>query len=337
MSKPALKDIAREAGVSITTVSFILNNKAKEMRISDKIIEKVQKVILLNNFTPNLLAQGLRTGKTNTLGLIVEDIGNNFYANLAKWIEIEALKLGYTIFFSSTENSDKRAVELVNKMIDQQVDGLIITPTKGLKNCLKKLDKMNKPFVLFDRFFPDFKTSYVVVDNFFGSYQLTKHLIEKGNTRIAFITILDGMNQMEHRFKGYKKALADYGIKYDERLVFKFPPIYAENIVTQTDILFHDIVSRIEDVQVLFFATNYLGIQGIEYFTKYKKSADLKFEMVCFDDHIVFSINQPPISVISQPINLMAKLSLDAILELINNGKHNMKQIKVEPELIIRN
>jgi len=229
MMKSSLKDIAKEAGVSITTVSFVINNKAKEQRISDAIVAKIEKVIKKRNFIPNAFAHGLRTGKSYSIGLIVENIGNYFFSNVAKTIEMAAQANNYSVFFSSTNNDDEKAKELLSKLMNQQVDGLIITPTKGIKEQLKQIKKAKIPFLLFDRFLADLETNYVVVDNFKGAYELTNHLFKKGYTNIGFVTIENGMNQMEERLNGYKAALADHKIKYKQQNILAYHHSFTNN------------------------------------------------------------------------------------------------------------
>ncbi|HEY1202823.1 MAG TPA: LacI family DNA-binding transcriptional regulator, partial [Niastella sp.] len=128
----SIKDIAKQAGVSPTTVSFVLNGKAKEKRISDQVSKKILKIANKLKYKPNQLARGLRTGKTKTLGLIVEDIANNFWANVAKVVEDEADKHGYKVLYGSTEDNSEKARGLLEVLKYRQVDGYIITPTKNM-------------------------------------------------------------------------------------------------------------------------------------------------------------------------------------------------------------
>ena len=116
MKKISMKDIARELNISITTVSFVINGKSKEKSISAATVKKVNDLISKNGFKPNNAARILRTGKSKTIGLIVEDIGNYFFGNVAKVIEIAANRNGYNVFYSSTENNVNTAKELINKM-----------------------------------------------------------------------------------------------------------------------------------------------------------------------------------------------------------------------------
>src|ERR1700678_2381149 len=154
MKKVSISDIARKAGVSVSTVSFVMNDKAVKMRISREVIEKVENVAREMGYRPNQLARGLRTGKTRTIGLIVENISNAFFATLAKSIEDEAKRYDYKVLYSSTDNDEEKARELIHLFSQRQVDGYIITPTWCLAEEINSIQAKNKPVVLIDRYFP---------------------------------------------------------------------------------------------------------------------------------------------------------------------------------------
>src|SRR5690554_1799569 len=163
--KILISDIAKDLGVSVTTVSFVLNGKAKEKRISDgltkKVLEHVQKV----GYKPNELAKSLRTGKTKIIGLVIEDISNPFFANIARLIEAKAYSRGYRIIYCSTENDAQRTAEFIQLFRDRYVDGYLITPPVNIADTLASLVQEGLPVVQFDRFIPEVETDSVVVDN----------------------------------------------------------------------------------------------------------------------------------------------------------------------------
>src|SRR3990167_10255006 len=134
-----IRDIAKAADVSVTTVSFVLNDKGEKMGISTEVIKKVIKVAAEMKYKPNMIASSLRTGKTRSIGLIVEDISNQFFSELARVIEREAIQLNYRVFYCSTGGDDARAHELVNSLLQANVDGFIITPTETMKATIDRL------------------------------------------------------------------------------------------------------------------------------------------------------------------------------------------------------
>ncbi|HEY6901543.1 MAG TPA: LacI family DNA-binding transcriptional regulator, partial [Puia sp.] len=208
MKKVSISDIARKAGVSVSTVSFVMNDKAVKMRISREVIDKVENVAREMGYRPNQLARGLRTGKTKTIGLIVENISNAFFATLAKTIEDEAKKYDYKVVYCSTDNDEEKARELINMLSQRQVDGYIITPTLNLAEDIRKLQAENKPVVLIDRYFPQHdEIPAVLVDNYEGVARGMECLIGKGYRKVALVTIETEMAHMKDRVQAYCDVL----------------------------------------------------------------------------------------------------------------------------------
>lgn len=333
--KISMKDIARELNISITTVSFVVNGKSEQKSISAATVKKVNDLIKKRGFNPNSAARILRTGKSKTIGLIVEDISNHFFGSVAKVIELEAHKNGYNIFFSSTENNDNTAIELINKMKNSSVDGFIITATKGLKNEIKKLKKENIPFVLLDRLVPGIDANNVMLDNYKGAAELTRHLLKNGYSKIGFISILSGMSQMVDRKKGVLDTLADANIITPEEAILEIS--FGETDENNINAIKEYLTSNTE-LDALFFATNYLGVFGIEALQRSNLKIPSDIAVVCFDDNDMFRLLTPSITVAAQPIKEIAKHSIDLLLSIINNGQSQHKPIGaiISPIIIIR-
>ncbi|PVH24084.1 LacI family DNA-binding transcriptional regulator [Sphingobacterium corticibacter] len=327
MSKRILiSDIAKSLGVSVTTISFILNGKAKEKRISDALTNRVLEYVKKVGYKPNQLAQSLRTGQTKILGLLVEDISNLFFANIAKHIEESSYASGYHLLYCSMGNDTVKARELIQLFYDRQVDGFIITPTEGLEDVVALLLKNNVPVVLFDRYIPQVETNYVVSDNFNGSFRATKHLLEnEDNRRIGFVSLYSDQTQMRDRMDGYMKALDQY-----QRQAY----IKKIQIDEQEDIAMAQIFEFIEDnkLDAVLFATNYLAITGLKVNKKYGKLP----AMVAFDDHTLFKLHEPAISVVSQRIETIAEELVKVLLRQIRNPQADVKHIVVPCDLKIR-
>jgi len=163
--KVSLKDIAQKVGVSIALVSYVLNNK-KEGRINKDVALKIKDTAHALNYRTNQIAKSLKTNKTNTIGLIVSDISNPFSSSLARIIEDEADRNGYTVIFGSSDEDVQKSQKLIETFINRQVDGLIIAPSEDAIPQLKYLQEEGIPFVLIDRYFPELKTNYVTIDIF---------------------------------------------------------------------------------------------------------------------------------------------------------------------------
>lgn len=333
MKSLSIKDIAVKANVSITTVSFIINGKAKEKSISEAVIEKVEKIIEESGYKPNQIARSLRTGNSNIIGLIIEDISNSFFSRIARLIEDKAYKRGYKIIYSSTENSIDKAKELINMFKSRKVDAYIISPIKGIEEDIQMLLDDGSPVILFDRNLPEVKASYVGADHFNASYQSIQHFIDQGKKNIALVTTDINVEQIIERYDGYKKALEDNGIKYDDNLVLK---IHFNQEERETIAQIQELLEN-KKIDAVLFATNYLAISGLKVLKKINKKIGDDFAVIAYDDHEAFELHTPGISTVQQPLEEIAENVIKLILkQLSTKTKLENQEIIIPAKLIIR-
>ncbi|MEZ0183073.1 LacI family DNA-binding transcriptional regulator [Flavobacterium oncorhynchi] len=333
MKKITIKDIATEAEVSISTVSFVINDKGEKMGISPAVIKKVQQVAEKLNYRPSMIATSLRTGKTRSIGLIVEDISNQFFADLARVIEEEARNIDYRVFYCSTGGNDERSEELIHSLLQANVDGFIITPTQNIESSIDLLLRLKKPVVLIDRYFAGQNVSHVVMDNYEASNSAAKFLINKGRKNIAIVNITSEMIQMKSREDGCRDALKEAGI-YNDSLVLHME----YNSTEETRVV--AIVSFLEknpQIDAVLFLTNYMGLAGLQAFKKVGKTIPEDVSVISFDDHDSFKLHTPKITVISQPINDIAVKSIQLLLsQMTNMEKFEIEKSLKKGELIVR-
>ncbi|ARS41130.1 LacI family transcriptional regulator [Sphingobacteriaceae bacterium GW460-11-11-14-LB5] len=333
MKSLSIKDIAVKANVSITTVSFIINGKAKEKSISEAVIEKVEKIIEESGYKPNQIARSLRTGNSNIIGLIIEDISNSFFSRIARLIEDKAYKKGYKIIYSSTENSIDKAKELINMFKSRKVDAYIISPIKGIEEDIQMLLDDGNPVILFDRNLQDINTSYVGADHFNASYQSIQSFIDQGKKNIALVTTDINVQQIIERYDGYKKALEDNGIKYDDKLVLK---IHFNQEESETIAQIQELLQQ-KQIDAVLFATNYLAISGLKALKQINKKVGDDFGVIAYDDHEAFELHTPRISAIQQPLEEIAETIIKLILSrLSSKGKLPAEEVIIPARLVIR-
>lgn len=333
MKRVSLKDIARIAGVSPSTVSFVLNGKAKQMRISETLATRIMEVAKKEGYHPNPVAVSLRTGKSQILGLIVETISGNFFASLSRIIEDEAARFGYKVVYTSTENNRQKGKELIGMLSQRQVDGYIITPTPGMEQDIKELIADNKPVVLMDSYFPGIDVPHVLVNNYEGVMKGMAHVIEKGYRRIGFVTVDLDLVQMEDRLKAYQDSMSKAGLSTDNLvLALKYEEDKEQGI--------HNVTSFIQntpDLEAVFFATNYLGLLGLESIHRLGLKLPDDLAMIVFDDHDVFRLYPPGITCIRQPAEEIAKTALELLMEQLGKGNNGGEsKIEISPGLVIR-
>lgn len=311
--KYTIKGIAEKLNISVTTVSFVLNGKAKEKKISDEMIEKVLAYVKEINYKPNQLAQSLRTGKSKIIVFMVEDISNQFFASIARIVEDLAYTKGYKVIFCSNENRDERSSELINLFKERQVDGYILIPSPGIQQEIKSLLEEKIPVVLFDRYFPELKTNFVVIDNKSASYKGTQHLIKNGYKKIGFITINTEQNQMVNRLEGYLEAIKDSNL---ESNVLKVQ--FNSTDLGDKKNLIKEFI-RDNNLDAVYFATNYLTQSGLEVLKENFPKMVESIGILTFDDHEFFKIHTPSISAIAQPKKEIAENLMRVILKLLKD------------------
>ncbi len=300
MKKTSLNDIANQLGVSKTLVSFVLNGKSKEYRINEELAQKVMALAKELNYQPNRIAQGLRTGKTRTIGLIIADIANPFFGKLGREIEQEAAKQGYRVIFCSSDEKPEKS-ELQIRMLQQSlVDGYIISPPMNSEEQIKKLIKSKTPLVLIDRYFPQIDSNYIVVDNFDASYNATNHLIAKGRKRIALVTNNLQLANMIDRQEGYKKALVDSGLGIKEELI-KILPFSHDNTDVAQAIKELTLCDEAKKADAILFSTSKMGIMGLECISELGLNIPGDVAVVSFDNPDAYKICVSPVTAIDHP------------------------------------
>ena len=176
--RTTIRDIAEAAGVSISLVSFVMNNKGKRYRISDEMTKRIREMADKLDYQPNNAARSLRSGRSRTIGVVVSDISNSFFAEICRKIEDDASRFNYTVIFgSSDENADKFR-NVVEVLLGKGVDGLILVPCEGSEAYIEEIYGLNIPLVLIDRTIDNPEISRVVLNNQKASAMAVEHLVE---------------------------------------------------------------------------------------------------------------------------------------------------------------
>jgi LacI family transcriptional regulator len=323
--KLSIVDIASALHISPTTISFILNGKAKEKRISDLLVEKVEKYIAEVGYKPNSLARSLRTGKTHIIGLLVESISNPFFASIARQIEKKAFANGYKIIYSSTDNYTERTKDLIKIFSERHVDGYIISPPEGIEKEVMSLVNAGTPVVFFDRYLPGIEVDSVTIDNFISTYDAVTYLIKAGRKNIGFITVDSLQTQMQDRLAGYDKALKEHGLSpFIKEIGFNQT---SENITRHLKSFF----MRKEQLDAVLFSTNYLAISGLKIIRELGIIIPDEIAVIAFDDHDLFELHYPSITAISQPVDQIA----DEIINLLLSRLEKTSKPKKDQQVIL--
>ncbi|HOL32448.1 MAG TPA: LacI family DNA-binding transcriptional regulator [Anaerohalosphaeraceae bacterium] len=218
-NQKTIKSLAEHMGLSRTTVSRVLSGQAKRYRIGSETEEAVIAEAARLEIVPNKTAKSLKLQRTYSLGLIVPNIANPFFGTLARYIEAEARKEGYTILLCDSGESEMMEIELLGLLNSNNVDGVIAAPIGLAGSHFKELHKQGKPVVIVDRYFSNIDLPFVTSDNYQASYEATEYLITNGHRIIACIQGFPGCGLTVDRVRGYKDALKAYGIPEDNTLI----------------------------------------------------------------------------------------------------------------------
>ena len=335
MKKASMQDIADRLGVSKALVSFVLNGKGKENRISEQMIGKVFDVAKELNYKPNQVAKWFRTGKTQTIGLIIADISNPFFGKFAREIEREASRKGYKIILCSSDENPEKSGEQLEMLIKSQVDGFIIAPPGRSNAQIEALSKTKMPYVLIDRYFPGIDSNYVIINNYAASYNATKHLLDKGHRNIAFLSVNDELITMHDRTEGYLHALREAGIGSPDDYVFKLPFSHEKEDVYKA---VKRLVSMDNRVEGILFSSSKIGLMGLEVIAELGLKVPEDLAVVSFDDPDYFKVCYSPVTAIAQPLEEMGKKAVQILIREIESGKMNtpQKKIMMDTNFVVR-
>ncbi len=323
MKKVSLQDIADRIGVSKGTVSLVLSGKAKGSRVSEDMCRKVRKTAEEMNYQPNEIARSLSTGMTMSIGVVVTDISNEFFGRLTFHIQEQAKKYGYTVITTNSNENPDEFNNVVTLLLNRQIDGIIVVPVDKGENVLQKIINRRIPLVQIDRYYPDIKTNYIVVDNYKISSEVTELLIKKGSRKIAVICYDINLNALLERRRGCTDVLERYKL-LDPALIKN---INYENQEEEIKLAITDLLNNPEKVDAIFFCSRRVFITGVKYMHKEKIKIPEEMQVVCFDKIETLSIANIPIIYIEQPIKEMGEKAVDILMEQINGSTHTQQCI----------
>lgn len=311
-----MQSIADKLGVSKGTVSLVLSGKAKGKRVSDELSQRIIKTAKEMNYQPNELARGLRTGYSKTIGLILADVSNEFFGLLAFHIQKMAKQLGFMVIITNTHESLDELNDVVVMLINRRVDGFIMVPSDGSETNVMKILEHKIPLVLVDRYFDNINTSYVVLDNYQASVDLTKKLITYGCKKIAMIRHKNSLSVTKERTNGCIDILVAEGM-YDEKLIKDIRYTNEENDIKRA---IKELKEDFIGVDAIFFHSHRLFVIGVKNMLKLGIRIPEDIHVGCFDKIDAFAMSYFPIVYVEQPIKDMAEKSVDILVKQIEKG-----------------
>lgn len=322
MKKASLKDIAAMTGTSITTVSLVLNGRAKQMRISDEVAELIVKTADEAGYVPNQMAVRLRTGKSKLIGIIVDTISGNFFSTLAPVVEQSLAPYGYRIIYAATENEPERTRQVIQMLREQAVEGYILMPHNGMRKELDRLLQDEKPVVLLDMNFEDLELPVVRVDGEQSIIRLVHQLVQKGYQRIGIVTSDHPHAQLQYRLSGYEQGLIELGMPLKRAYIHTVAMKKSREAQLKA---LNTWLQQKNRPDCVIFSANYLGVLGVEVLQRLGWNMPNDLGMVVFDDQDLFRLYPGGISVIEQPTAQMAESAANLLLQGLGIKKGGRK------------
>ncbi|MYV04538.1 MULTISPECIES: catabolite control protein A [Furfurilactobacillus] len=311
-------DVAREAAVSMATVSRVVNGNPN---VKPATRQKVLDVIDQLDYRPNAVARGLASKKTTTIGVIIPDLTNSYFSELARGIDDVALMYKYNIILASSDENHDKELQVVDNLTAKQVDGIIFMGNQVSKDLRDAFNRANAPIVFAGSVDPEHQSPSVNIDYVAAVTDAVAKLVSRGNRRIAFVTgSMDESINKDYRLKGYKQALSSKRIGYDEGLVFQTDYSYKAG---------YALAKALQDVKATaaFVGDDELAAGVLNGLTDAGVNVPEDFEIITSNDTRFTEISRPTMSSITQPLYDIGAVSMRLLTKLMNNEEIGDKTV----------
>jgi LacI family transcriptional regulator len=331
MKKITIKDVAREAGVSVTLVSFVMNAKVGEdgrldCPVNPETAARVLDVAKRLGYRRNAAAASLRSGRSNTIAVITTDIANNFFAGISRYIEDKSAEYGYTVLFCSSDESAEKLDSLVDTVLAYNIDGLIVAPVPGGRDAIAKAIEAKVPVVLLDRDIEGLDgVGKVLLDDVGAGEIATEYFVGKGYRKIEMVSYDLDISSISERAEGYRKSMAAHGL---EARVDTVP--YGDPQKLMTSII-KDAIAR--GVEAFFLPTYSLTAMVFGAMKEMNLRTPRDLGLVAFDESDLYRLGPSTVAHIVQPLRELGEKSVEVLHAMIEN-EPGETTIILRPELV---
>lgn len=323
-----MRDVAERAGVSVTTVSHVINGTR---HVSDELRNRVLEAMQALAYQPNALARSLRRNESCTIGMILPDAMNPYFAEIARSIEDTSFSEDYSVIICNSDGNLAKELNYINVLMEKRVDGIIFVAAGMSAEHIRMLQDKRMPVVVVDRDSPGVMVDSVQINNAAGGWLATSHLIELGHTHIACIAGPSDVTPSGERVDGYRRALHEAGL-----------PILAENIVRGD---FHaasgyqitkELLARDKRPTAIFACNDLMAIGALSAAKAMGFRVPEDISVVGFDDIYLAAYSNPPLTTVRQPKYEMGQLATKLLLERIQDPDLPPRTPLLDTELMIR-
>lgn len=326
--RATVKDVADRAGVSRSTVSRVLSCPTLAKPITRA---KVRRAIKELSYQPCPIARGLATGTVPFVHVLVSDIRNPFYADLARGVEDVAREHGYAIVFANTDDSPKRELEYLEYTNKLRFAGLIIMSAMGRVELKKAIIKLNRPVVLVNRKVPGLSTDTVILNNEYGGYLATKYLIDLGHKKICHLAGIQKSSASAERYQGFVKAMKDEGLDIRQGAVLQ-----GDLRLGSGEAVGHRLIKEGLKYTAVFSANDQMAIGLISAFEREGIRVPEDVSVIGFDDIAYARLPRIQLTTVRQPSYEMSRAAMNMLLEQLRQQSSVSRTMRFEPELVVR-
>ena len=334
---PTIHDVAEKAKVSTTTVSHVINGTRY---VSEELKQRVQAVMSELNFQPNGLARSLRMGRSKTIGLILPDNSNPFFADISRNVEDYGFKNGYSVILCNTDEDPNKEASYINVLINKQVDGIIFIASSNSTNNLTPLINAKIPFVVVDRELPDLNVDTVLNDHWLGGKLAASYLLQLGHRRFACISGATTVLSSQQRVDGFRQVLNEAGMELTPEYLLAGDFHFASGLSCMDRIL--DTASHAPQIQrptALFVCNDMMALGAIHSARGYGLHVPEDISIIGFDNISIGEMIYPTLTTIAQPSLELAETASNLLLDKIKKkGGETLlpQQIYLKPHLVER-
>lgn len=325
-----MRDVAERAGVSVTSVSHVINETRP---VSDDIRQRVTAAMKALGYQPNALARSLRRKQTHTIGMIVPDSANPFFAEVARGIEDASFEQDYSVILCNSDGDPAKELLYTNVLIEKQVDGLLfVAAGAGVSSeQIALIQRRQMPLLVVDRDIPGVTVDSVLVDNTRGGWLATSHLLELGHRRIGCITGPADLTSSTERVLGYRQALVEHNLPVEEMIIINGDFQYESGYQAT-----HHLLTLDQPPTAIFACNDMMAVGAISAAQELNRQIPADLSVVGFDDVRLAAFTNPPLTTISQPKREMGVVAATMLLERMKHRDRPPRHRLLETSLLIR-
>ncbi len=328
--KVTIKDIAKFANVSTATVSKVINKK--DSNISQETRERVLKIVKEYGYLPNRVASSMVTKRTKTLGLVIPDIANPFFPEIARGAEDKANQEGYNLILCNTDNKVEKEDLYIAMLQEKMVDGIIFTASSARLDISESLEKVNVPIITVDRDIENLKTmGKITVDNLNGAYKAVKYMLSRGYENIIHICGPLTSTPTRMRILGYEKAMTEFGYKKEDLLIIdgQYSSQFGEDAIEK-------VMKSNHKFDGVFCGNDLIAIGVVKALKKNNYDIPNNIGIIGYDDIYMARMIEPELTTVNQPTYDIGYKAAELLINMLENEKIENNEIVLDTKLIIR-